>query len=783
MVSARALNARRKSLQLILALLPPFAALLAQWSLGPFIRPFVWFLFYPAVFISAWIGGRRIGLVATGLSTLLVWWFFVPPEHSFLKPDLHYLFPAGVFAATGVLFSVFHDRLWRSEQRYRALFDQAPEGVFIADLDGRITDVNDAGRRMLGYAGDETVGRSIIDLLPTADAERFRRGKAALMNGGTQVGEWSLLCSDRSYLPVEISSAILRDGRWQSFVRDITRRKRLEAELRQAAIVFNGTTEAILITDAHAQVVAVNAAFTAISGYAPDEVMGRNPRFQQSGRHDAAFYEAMWAALNQTGKWQGEIWNRRKRGDIYPAWMNLSAVKDQEGRVTHYVSLLSDISAMKEVADRLDHLAHHDPLTGLPNRLLFTATLEHALERARRHRQLVALLFLDLDRFKVINDSLGHPAGDQLLVEVGRRLQRAIRAEDVVARVGGDEFVIVLEDLAAAEGAAQLARKVLAAVAEPVLLEGKEIVTTTSIGIALYPANGTTAMEITRAADAAMYRAKERGRQTFEFYTAEITARSRERLRVEHGLRSALAQGDLVLHYQPEFSIAGKEIVGVEALVRWRQPDGSLMLPDAFIPIAEESRLISLVGAWVIRAVCAQTRLWLDAGLQPKRIAINLSGRQILDNHVVEMLQAAMDENDLQARHVLVEVEITETVLQSIERSAEVLDRLHAIGVCVAIDDFGTGYSSLSLLKHLPVDTLKIDRVFIGNVPEDPNSNAITAGMIALAHRLGLRVVAEGVETEGQLSFLREHECDCVQGHLMSAAVAPEEIERLLRLQ
>ncbi len=777
----RALSARSVSTKTILAFLPVVVALGVEWLFDAALHPFVWFLFYPAVFISAWIGGRGIGLAATAVSTLLVWWFFVPPQHAFLKEDLRYLLPAGVFAATGVLFSLFHDRLWRIEQRYRALVDQAPEGVFIADPQGRYTDVNDAACRLLGCSRDEVVGRSIRDVIPAQDVDRFWGAK--VMHGRTTVGESSLLRNDGTYLPVEISATLLRDGRWQAFVRDIARRRRSEAELRQAAIVFHGTTEAILITDAGARVVAVNAAFTAISGYAPEEVMGRNPRFQKSGRHDEAFYAAMWESLNATGKWQGEIWNRRKRGDIYPAWMNVSAVKDARGTVTHYVSLLSDISAMKEVVDRLDHLAHHDPLTGLPNRLLFTATLGHALDRAQRHRQIVALLFLDLDRFKLINDTLGHPAGDQLLVEVSGRLRRCIRAQDMVARVGGDEFVIVLEDLAAPHGAAQLARKVLAAVAEPLMLDGKEVVTTTSIGIALYPDDGGNAVELTRAADAAMYGAKERGRQTFEFYTAEITARSRERLRVENGLRNALTQNGLVLHYQPQFDIDGRRIIGVEALVRWRQADGSLMLPDAFIPVAEESRLISLVGTWVIQGACLQTRRWLDAGVKPQRMAINLSGRQIAHDQLVETMQQALDANGLRPGDIVMEVEITETVLQSMEHSAEVLRRLHALGVRIAIDDFGTGYSSLSLLKHLPVDTLKIDRVFIGNLPEDPDSSAITAGMIALAHRLGLRVVAEGVETEGQLAFLRQHGCDCVQGFLLSAVLPPEEIEHLLRSQ
>jgi diguanylate cyclase (GGDEF)-like protein/PAS domain S-box-containing protein len=559
-------------------------------------------------------------------------------------------------------------------------------------------------------------------------------------------------------------------------------RRRVSELLGQVSIVFDNTGEAILVTDAKARIVAVNPAFTAISGYRSDEVLGQNPRIQRSGRHDAAFYSELWATLNQTGRWRGEVWNQRKNGEIYPAWESINVVKDAGGRVTHYVSMLSDITPLKQAEGRLHELAHHDALTGLPNRLFFGASLQSSLERAKRHHTRVALLFLDLDRFKLINDSMGHSTGDALLQEVGRRLQRTVRAADAVARLGGDEFTVTLEDIAHADDAARLADKIIAAIALPLALAGKEVVTSASIGIALFPEDAGNAEDLTRAADAAMYRAKEHGRHTREFYTPEIGARASRHLSVENGLRRALARGELLLHYQPQFDMRSGRLAGVEALLRWQHPDDGLLLPDRFIPVAEESGLIVGIGEWVVRQACAQTRAWINQGLAPPRIAINISGRHILHDHLVQTVQAALHEHGLDEHPALLEVEITESTLQSIERSADVLARLRALGVRIAIDDFGTGFSSLSLLKHLPIDTLKIAQVFVRHVPDDKDDCAIVSAIISMAHALGLRVTAEGVETDAQFAFLMAQDCDEVQGHLRGAAESAEAMGERLRM-
>ena len=670
--------------------------------------------------------------------------------------------------------------LRRSEERLRELVEQASDGIFVADLDGRYTEVNRAGARMLGCSREEIVGKTILDLIPPAEADRLWKEKEQLLKGGIVVSEWTLRRKDGTPLPVEVSAKILPGGQWQGFVRDITERKQAEAQLRQAAIVFESTNEGIMIADAAGRLLAVNRAYERISGFRAEEVLGKNPRFQQSGRQDEAFYKQLWAALEKTGQWRGEIWNRRKNGEIYPAWENISAVKDSGGRITHYVSVLSDISMMKQAEERLRHLANHDALTGLPNRLFFTASLEKALERADRRQQKLALLFLDLDRFKLVNDTFGHAAGDRLLQEIGARLQGCVRAEDMVARLGGDEFIVILEEVAHVNDVAHLAEKIVAAVARPVALDGKEVVSSTSIGISLYPGDANNPEDLTIAADAALYRAKERGRHTYEFYTAELNTRALERLSLENSLRRALASGELALYYQPQIDLVAGRIVGVEALIRWHHPQEGMILPKDFIAAAEESGLIESIGDWALRQACAQAAAWRAEGLSPGRIAINLSGRQILNNRLIDTVQAALRDGGLQPSDVEIELEITETLLHSIERSVEVLRRLRRLGIRLAIDHFGTGYSSLSLLKRLPVDTLKIDRTFVRNIPDDTDNKAIAAAIISMGHSLGLRVIAEGVETDGQLAFLLQQGCDEVQGHLLSEAVSAEAVSRLL---
>ncbi|MFO1338392.1 MAG: EAL domain-containing protein [Burkholderiaceae bacterium] len=685
-----------------------------------------------------------------------------------------------VGVVAGLVVGRAHRRLRGSEQRLRELFDHAADGIFVADTNGRYTEVNEAGCRLLGLQRDEIVGRSIADMIPPQDLPRLAQAREWLLAGHTQVAEWTLRCKNGDWLPVEVSTRILPGGRWQAFVRDMRERHQAQAQLQLAAAVFNGTQEGIIVTDARRRILAVNPAFSAISGYAPDELLGRDPSLQQSGRHDKAFYDGLWDALRRTDQWRGEIWNRRKNGEIYPAWENISRIRDASGEVTHYVAIQSDITPIKDAEARLRHLAHHDLLTGLPNRLLFANALQLSIARAARQRQRLALLFIDLDRFKYVNDSLGHAAGDQLLIEIGQRLKATVRAEDAVARLGGDEFTVVVEEAGSADSVAALARKIIEALSAPVTLAGREIAVSASVGIALFPEDADNVDNLCKAADSAMYRAKEHGRGVCDFYTPDITERVHEHLMLDSALHQALQRQELRLLFQPQYDAGGRVLAGVEALLRWQHPQAGLIEPERFIPVAEHSALINELGTWVIDQACAQLRAWLDQGLAPVRVAVNVSGRQVLHDHLVEAVGAALRRHRLQAHGRFIELELTEGVLQAVEPSAEVLNRLRGLGVRIAIDDFGTGYSSLSVIKHLPIDTLKIDRLFVRNLPDDGNSRAIVAAVVSMSHALGLRVVAEGVETTAQKDFLAAAGCDELQGFLLGRPDTAEATAALL---
>lgn len=673
-----------------------------------------------------------------------------------------------------------------SQARYRNLFETMEEGYALLeavfDANGKVCDfrylaINPAFERILGLKKDDVVGKTILSLIPDIE-EYWIEAYARVATTCQSVHLEQYNASFGRYF--EVTAACPDYGLVAVIFSDVSERKRAEEQQRQAATAFNNTMEAIMITDAEQKIMVVNQAYTRITGYTSREVIGLTPRIHQSGRHDEEFYQQLWHRLEQKGHWQGEIWNRRKNGELFPAWENISVVKDEQGRISNYVSVFSDISSIKQTEARLSELAHHDSLTGLANRLAFNLNLEKALERARRHQNKVALLFLDLDRFKLINDTLGHAAGDKMLQLISQRLLNSVRAEDVVARLGGDEFTIILEEIAHSEDAATLARKIITAVNEPMQLENEEIVISTSIGLSIYPDDASTATDLARAADTAMYRAKAQGRHTFEFYTSELTDHAIQRFSTENNLRQALIHNELMLYYQPQINVANGKLCGVEALLRWQHPELGLLLPEQFIHIAEESQLIDLIGAWVMQKACAQIRSWRDAGLPPIRMALNLSARQIIYDSIVESLQHAFEENNLTPAEVHFELEITETVLQSEEQIVEQLRQLRRLGVTIAIDDFGTGYSSLSHLKQLPIDTLKIDRAFLRNVPRDANNKAITAAIISMGHSLGMRVVAEGIETLAQLQFLRQQACDEAQGFLFSEALPAEYFGKIL---
>ena len=512
-------------------------------------------------------------------------------------------------------------------------------------------------------------------------------------------------------------------------------------------------------------------------------MLGKTPRVFKSGRHDQAFYEAMWAALLDTGHWQGEIWNRRKNGEIFPEHMSLSAVRDPAGEITHYVCMFTDISEEKAQQRRLEFLAHNDALTGLSNRSWFGHQLEQAVQEARASGEFIAVLLLNLDRFKDVNDSYGHTIGDEVLKHIARQVQSALRPGDVLGRMAGDELAVVARHLRHADGAAAMARHLIQAVAEPWRSpDGLEVVAGVSVGICMFPEHASTTELLLQGAHAAVYGAKARGRGAWCFFHEAMTQAARERLELESRLRLALMQGHLQMYYQPQVDIATGRILGAEALVRWNDPQEGLISPARFIPVAETSGVIGPLGEWVLREVCRQGQAWRDAGLPELMLAVNVSPRQFHLTDLAGCASAALADSGFPAR--LLELEITETALaERTEEARQVLVRLRELGLRIAVDDFGTGYSSLAQLKRFPIDVLKIDQGFIRDIPQSEDDMAISAAIIAMGHSMGLSVLAEGVETEGQLAFLRERGCDTYQGYLCSRPLPAEGFAALLRAQ
>lgn len=563
-------------------------------------------------------------------------------------------------------------------------------------------------------------------------------------------------------------------------LQDITERKLTEEKLRLSAAVFENTTEGVLITDSASRIVSINRAFTEITGYSNDEAIGQSPNMLKSGHHDDEFFAAIWSTLIEAGYWQGEIWNRRKNGEIYPEWLNISEVKDEHDHIINYVGVFSDISAMKESESKLAHLAHHDPLTGLPNRLMLNARLEHSLTRAHRNNHLLAVLFLDLDHFKNVNDTLGHPVGDLLLQEVAHRLTSCVREEDTVSRLGGDEFTVLLEGLHEACYASDVAQKIISSLACPFILQGHEVFITCSVGISIFPNDGNDVTTLLKNADSALYRAKEQGRDNYQYYTEELTTLAMERLSMESDLRHALERNELVVHYQPQVDLYSGNIIGMEALLRWQHPVIGLIPPSNFIPLAEETGLIIPIGEWVLRTACFRLQTWIDEGMPKVRMAVNLSSRQFNQKNLAEVVASALRDSGLDPD--CLELELTESlIMKDAEAAIVVLNKIKALGVQFSIDDFGTGYSSLSYLKRFPIDRIKIDQSFVRNITTDPRDAAVSQAIISLSHSLNLKTVAEGVETLEQQEFLRSRQCDEIQGFYFSRPVPEQKMGQLLK--
>jgi diguanylate cyclase (GGDEF)-like protein/PAS domain S-box-containing protein len=555
---------------------------------------------------------------------------------------------------------------------------------------------------------------------------------------------------------------------------DITARKEAEEKLRLSATVIEHIADGVVVLDAQGTIVAVNPAFTLITGYTEAEAVGKDRTLTRSGRHEPAFYEEMWQEQLEKGFWRGELWSLRKNGELYLEFLTVSAVRDPGGATTHYVGVFSDITKAKESQEKLDHLAHHDPLTQLPNRLLFHDRLQHALQRASRVGEQLALLFIDLDRFKNVNDTLGHHIGDELLKQVAKALQDRLREGDTLARLGGDEFIVLLESIDNQYGASLVAEKLVQMFEEPFMVAGHELFVTCSVGISLFPDDASDLNMLIRNADVAMYQAKARGRNGFSFYAPSMTGEGVERLRLETFLRRSIEKEEIFLNYQPQVEIDTGRLIGVEALVRWNHPELGLIPPIRFIPLAEDTGFINQLGKWVLHEACRQMVRWQDAGLHVPKIAVNLSAKQFERGSIVNMVADILHDTGLEPQRL--QLEVTESVIMNTGDAMVFINDLHSIGVALAIDDFGTGYSSLAYLKQLPVQTLKIDRSFIKDISTDVNDEAIAIAIIQLGKSMNLSVIAEGVETEEQAAFLLRHGCNLAQGYFYSRPLAADDM-------
>ena len=654
-----------------------------------------------------------------------------------------------------------------NQDRLLAVMNNSVSLMAVKDASGRYQFANPKFERSFGFQSGQVVGKTDFQIFPPAVSDLFRESELEAMRLRKDIEREEILHlggEDRHFLVVRFplfdDDGAITGVCFQAT--DITERKHAEEQLRLAARVFDRAAEGVMVTDIEQRILTVNDSFTNVTGYSREDVVGKTPKIMSSGKHQPVFYVDMWEKIRERGWWQGEIWNRRKTGDLYLEWLSINTVKDQEGTVVNYVAMFSDITLVRESQHRVEFLATHDDLTGLPNRTLFNDRLTLALARVARSKECVAVLFLDLDNFKVINDTLGHDAGDKLLKEAASRLLECVRTEDTVARLGGDEFVVLLEASERHE-AAMTAQRLIKSICQSYQVDDHECFVSASIGISIYPDDATDPSGLMRSADAAMYRAKDQGKNSFQFFTAELAKQASQRMDIETGLRHAIELSELVLEYQPQVNLLTNTVEGVEALVRWRR-EGEIVSPAVFIPVAEESHLIVAIDEWVLAQACKQIGAWDKAGLPALSVSINISARHFRKSDMVSDLIRIVNEHRVAPQRLC--IEITEGVLMDVERAQRMLAELVDFGFRISLDDFGTGFSSLSYLKRFPIHELKIDKSFVDGIADNANDRAIATTIVALASNLGMKVIAEGVEAGDQDTELKGLGCGNGQGYL-----------------
>ena len=667
-----------------------------------------------------------------------------------------------------------------NQQKLTAIMNASPTLSSLKDTAGRYVFVNHKFEEHFGVNADDIIGKTDRQIFGGRIADEFRqRDLEVLRNNSAQEVEERVPTARGERILNSVRFPLLGDDGVVYAIctqsSDITERKHAEDQLRLAARVFDHSGEGIVVTDANARILTVNDAFKRVTGYSEREAIGRSPSMLSSGKHGTEFFEEMWKSIQNNGWWQGEVWNRRKNGDLYPEWLTINSVRDAEGELVNYVGIFSDISVVKQSQKRIEYLATHDELTGLPNRMLFNDRLKMAISKCERNQSQLAVLFVDVDNFKLINDTMGHDVGDILIKQVAESLKLCIRAGDTVSRFGGDEFTIIFEIENTSE-VVVAAQRIVDSLSLPHQLDGKQVFTTASIGISLYPDDGADCQTLLKNADIAMYKAKERGKNNYQFFTGELRTLSHDRMYLINDLRQALASNAFHLVYQPQLDMQTGELTGLEALLRWRHAERGLVLPGTFIPLAEEIGLIGAIGEWVLDAVCTQIVAWREAGLKPPKVAINLSPKQFRKSHVPSLISRMLSEHGLQPDCLA--LELTEyALMDDTDYTLQMLTELQQLGVHLAVDDFGTGYSSLSYLKRYPINEIKIDHSFVDGIADDANDEAIARTIIAMANVMGMDVVAEGVETEEQRQALLSNGCRVAQGYLFARPMPVGQVE------
>ena len=674
-----------------------------------------------------------------------------------------------------------------TERKFQNLIQSARDAIVISEVkSGLIVDANARAGVLLGILSDELIGKHQSDLHPEEEKDFYSK---SFQNRAAEEDIYQLedkeICikhADGHLIPVEISSSVVEEkGKLiiLDIFHDVSERKKAEEKVKKLSLAVEQSSVSIVITDKDGTIEYVNPKFEEVTGYSSDEVKGKNPNVLKSGHTSEGKYHEMWQTMLSGREWRGEFYNKKKNGEFYWENATISPIKNDQGVVTHFIGIKEDVTAQKEYERRLLHQANYDDLTDLPNRVLAMDRIQQAMTRDKREKKVVGVMFIDLDRFKMVNDTLGHSFGDTLLVETACRLKKCVRESDTVARLGGDEFLVIVSDLDKLQDATNIASKIIEEFRAPFHLGGHELFVTASIGITGFPEDGDDPQILLRNADTAMYRAKEESRNTFRFFAKEMNQKAVERMNLESHLRHALEKIELFLNYQPILDRENK-VVSVEALLRWKSAELGQIFPDMFIPLAEETGLIAPIGEWVLNVACSQAKIWQDEFDPNLRIAVNISSRQFKGGELLGVVKTALEKSKLKPQGL--ELEITEgLILEDEPKSIEILNKLSDMGIHLSVDDFGTGYSSLSYLKKFSFDNLKIDRSFVRDILDDPEDATLSGAIISMARSLGLQSVAEGVETKEQLEYLMNLNCDLFQGFYFSKPVSSEDFTKYMR--